>query len=244
MGFWSKIKSVAKKVWRVAKAVVRVVARVFITIVNNLTLGLPDLLLGFIAWPPKRLRLHVFILSTEASPQGGDDVVPNTQVATEQLVQDAIDRTKRIYKEKFNVNVLPYSKTFIEVIAEPAPIEVLDFHCGIGSEFGVAGEYFAKHLAGWNAIPISFTFPVTVFVVRNLIGGTLGCSMAVVGDYVVIAQEGLNDNVALAHEIGHTCSLWHSQTPTNLMYKSSPAGEGVKWFQKNLLRSSRHVQYW
>lgn len=68
--------------------------------------------------------------------------------------------------------------------------------------------------------------------------------MSVLGDYVVIAKEGLMDNVALAHEIGHTCSLWHSGSSDNLMYKSSPAGEKVKWFQKNLLRSSRHVQYW
>lgn len=68
--------------------------------------------------------------------------------------------------------------------------------------------------------------------------------MSVIGDYVVIDHEGLIDNVALAHEIGHTCSLWHSGSSDNLMYKASPAGEKVKWFQKNLLRSSRHVQWW
>ena len=232
MSLWSKIKSA-----------VRVVVRAVITIINNVTLGLLDLLFGFIGWPPKRLRLHVFILSTDPPPQGGDDVPVNTQVVPEQLVQDAIDRTKRIYKKRFNVNIRPYSQTFIEVLTEHAPAEALDFECGIGSEFGVAGDYFAKHLAGWNAIPISFTFPVTVFVVRSL-KGPLGCSMSVLGDYVVIAQEGLMDNVALAHEIGHTCSLWHSGSSDNLMFSSSPAGENVKWFQKNLLRSSRHVQYW
>jgi hypothetical protein len=231
-----------RKAWRAVKAVVRVVVRAVITIINNLTLGLFDLILGFLAWPPKRLRLHIFILTAEGS-SGGGDVTPNTQVVPEALVQAAIDRTKRIYKDKFNVNIRPYSKTFIEVITEPAPAEALDFTCSFGSEFGVAGEYFANHLAGWNAIPISFTFPVTAFVVRSLVG-PLGCSMAVVGDYVVIAEPGLNDNVALAHEIGHTCSLWHSQTSSNLMFRSSPAGENVKWFQKNLLRSSRHVQYW
>ncbi|MCR4300469.1 MAG: hypothetical protein NUV51_02585 [Sulfuricaulis sp.] len=239
MSLWSKIKKAAKKVWRAVKAVVRVIVRAVITIVNRLTLGLPDLLFGFIAWPPKRLRLHVFILWTEAPPGGGDEVPPITQI-----VQDAIDRTKRIYKERFNVNVRPYSKSFIEVITDPVPPEVLDFECGIGPEFGVAGEFFANHLAGWNAIPISLTFPVTVFVVRDLQDGSLGCSMSVIGDYVVIDREGLNDNVALAHEIGHTCGLWHSGTPSNLMFRSSPAGENVKWFQKNILRSSRHVQYW
>jgi hypothetical protein len=234
---WSKFKKALKKVWRAVKAAVRIIVRVIITVVNAFTLGLPDLLLGFIAWPPKRLRLHVFILWNE--PPGGGDPQP----PIEQVVQAAIDRTKKIYKDKFNVNVRPYSKTFMETLEGPFPDPVLDFECGIGQEFGEAGEFFAGHLAGWNAIPISLTFPVTVFVVRSL-KGPLGCSMSVIGDYVVIARDGLMDNVALPHEIGHTCGLWHSGTPSNLMFKSSPAGENVKWFQKNILRSSRHVQYW
>lgn len=242
MGLWSKIKSAAKKAWRVVKAVVRVVVRVIITIVNNLTLGLPDLLLGFLAWPPKKLRLHVFILTAPGSTGGGDET-PAMQVVPTADVQAAVDRMKKLYKDKFNVNVRAYSKSFVEVLTDTPPPEALDFECGIGQEFGVAGEYFAKHLAGWNAVPISGTFPVTVFVVRSL-KGPLGCSMSVIGDYVVIAQPGIADNVALAHEVGHTCSLWHSGSSDNLMYRQSPAGENVKWFQKNLLRSSRHVQYW
>jgi hypothetical protein len=235
---WSWIKKAVKKVWRAVKAVVRVVVRVVIEIVHRLTFGLLDLLLGFFAWPPKRLRLHVFIL-WDQQPGGGDPLPPIEQVA-----QDAVDRTKRIYKDKFNVNVRPYSKTFIETLKGPFPDSVLDFDCGIGPEFGEAGEFFAQNIAGWNAIPISLTFPVTVFVVRSLKGGTLGCSLSVIGDYVVIARDGLMDNVALAHEIGHTCGLWHSGSSNNLMYFQSPAGENVKWFQKNILRSSRHVQWW
>ena len=240
MGLWSKIKNAVKKVVRVVKAVVRVVVRVVVTIINRLTLGLPDLLLGFLAWPPKNLRLHVIVLWTDPPPGGGDEMPSITQIT-----EEAIQRTKRIYKDKFNVNVKPYSKSFIEILTDPpAPPTVLDYECGIGSEFGEAGEYFANHLAGWNAIPISLTFPITVFVVRDMKGDSLGCSMSVIGDYVVIDRAGLLDNVALAHEIGHTCGLWHSKTSTNLMFESSPAGENVKWFQKNILRSSRHVQYW
>jgi len=242
MGLWSKIKSAAKKVWRVVKAVVRVVVRAIITIGNSLTFGIYDLIFGFLTWPPKKLRLHVFILTAPPS-SGGGDVVPAGPVASEQLVLDAVERTKQLYKDRFNVKVTPYSKTFVEVLTEEAPPEVLDFECGASQEFGVAGEFFAKHLAGWNAVPISGTFPVTVFVVRSL-KGPLGCSMSVIGDYVVMAQPGLEDKVALAHEIGHTCSLWHSGSSDNLMYRQSPAGEKVKGFQKNLVRSSRHVQYW
>src|SRR5688572_12136234 len=144
MGLWSSIKSAAKKVWRGVKTVVRIVVRVVITIVNSLTFGLYDLLLGFLAWPPKKLRLHVFILTAPAST-GGGDVVPAGPVVPDQLVLDAIERTKRLYKDKFNVNVKPYSKNFIEVLTETAPASALDFTCGIGSEFGEAGEFFAKH---------------------------------------------------------------------------------------------------
>jgi hypothetical protein len=206
------------------------------------------LVLGFLSWPRKRLRLHVFILSDNGvDPDGGEVRVPVVPV---EEAQDAVDNAKRIYKKLFNVEVLPYSKTFIEVLSDEAPADLLDYQCSfgssLGSEFGVVGEYIAKHLAGWNGIPISLTFPVTVFVVRSLNGAAAGCSMTVLGDYVVIDHKGLTqfDQIPLPHEIGHTCSLWHSGTATNLMHAGPPAGEHVKWFQKNLLRSSRHVQYW
>lgn len=238
MGLWSKIKSAVKKVVRAVKSVVRVVVKIVVTIINRLTLGLIDLLFGFIAWPPKRLRLHVVILWNEQPPGGGDPLPSITHLA-----EAAIERTRRLYKDKFNVNVKPYSKSFIQILTQPpAPDSVLDYECGFWQEFGEVGEYFADHLAGWNGIPISMTFPITVFVVRSM--KELGCSLSVLGDYVVIAREGLMDNVALAHEIGHTCGLWHSSTSDNLMFSTSPAGENVKWFQKNILRSSRHVQYW
>lgn len=235
---WSWIKKKAKQVWRAVKAVVRVAVRVVMTFGNALSLGLYDLLFGFIAWPPKRLRLHVFILWDE--PPGGGDPAP----PIEQVAQAAVDRTIKLYKDKFNVNVRPYANTFIETLKGPFPDEVLDFECGFGQEFGVAGEFFARHIAGWNIIPISLTYPITIFVVRSLKDGAGGCSMYAAGEYVVINRLGLLDNVALPHEIGHTCNLWHSGSSNNLMYFMSPAGENVKWFQKNLLRSSRHVQYW
>ncbi len=239
MGLWSKIKKAAKKVWKAVKGAARVFTRLVVLVLNRLTLGLPDLLLGFIAWPPKKLRLHVFVLWRDPPSGGGDELPP-----VEQVAQDAIDRTKRLYKDRFNVQVKPYSKTFIEFITDPVPSEALDFKCGAKSEFGDAGDYFAGLLAGWNIIPISLTFPITVFIVRDIVDGALGCSMSVFGDYIVIDREGLMDNVALAHEIGHSCGLWHSGTSSNLMFRSSPAGENVKGFQKNILRSSRHVQYW
>ena len=69
-------------------------------------------------------------------------------------------------------------------------------------------------------------------------------------DYIVIAFDGLNisgpllNSSLMMHEIGHACSLSHSWTVSNIMYRDHERGDGVKWFQQNLFRSSRHVTYW
>jgi hypothetical protein len=238
MGFWSsiknKIKKAAKKVWSVVKAVVRVVVRVVLTVVGAV-LGIADLLLGFIAWPPKKLRLQIFILSDS-----------NGRLVEPSDLTPAIDYARKVLKDRFNVKLLPYSKNIVEVITEQAPSAALTVHCDSGAmkeEFGEAGEYFAKHLAGWNAIPISLTFPITAFVVDDVIGKQ-GCSLGPLSDYVTLDLAGVKNASLLAHEIGHSCSLWHSGTQSNLMWSDSNRGDGAKWFQKNLLRSSRHVMYW
>lgn len=242
MGLWSslknKIKKALKKVWQVVKAVVRVAIRIFVAIVNNLTLGLPDLLLGFLTWPEKKLRLHIFILSGPKGPLiNPGDLTP------------AVDYARKTLKDRFNVKLLPYSENMIEIIKEPAPNAALHVRCaGSGSladEYGEAGEFFAKHLAGWNAIPISLTYPITVFVVQDIVN-KIGCSLGPLTDYVTLSVDGVSsDNGStMAHEIGHACNLWHSGSQSNLMWADIPRGNNAKWFQKNLLRSSRHVQYW
>jgi hypothetical protein len=53
------------------------------------------------------MRLHVFILWSEPGP-----VIEGNPRPIEDVVQDAIDTIKRIYKERFNVNVLPYGNSF------------------------------------------------------------------------------------------------------------------------------------
>jgi hypothetical protein len=241
MGLWSSIKKtvkkVAKKAWRAVKAVVRVVVRIVVAAVTA-AIHVFDLLLGFLTWPPKKLRVQIFILSgrTTGSVVGSSVLTP------------AIDFAKNTFKDKLNVKLLPYSKNMIEIIKEPAPAGALDVGCSGGGAWsdeylGEAGEYFADHLAGWNAVPVSGTFPVTVFVVQN-VRGKRGCSMGPLTDYITIDVDGASGDTTLAHEIGHACNLWHSKTQSNLMFKNFNRGNGVKWFQKNLFRNSRHVTYW
>ncbi len=234
MGFWSKLKKAVKKVVKAVKSVVRQVVKIVIEVVSHV-IGIADLLLGFIAWPPKKLRLHVFILSDETGKP----------LMNEPDLDASIDFLRNTLKDRFNVKLRKYSKTFVETIKEPAPTAALDVSCSgaWGEEFGEAGDYFAKHLAGWNGIPISLTFPITAFVVRD-VKDKIGCSLGPLTDYITISPAGVKSTNTLAHEVGHCCDLWHSKTKSNLMFPDSTRGNTVKWFQKNLLRSSRHVQYW
>ncbi len=166
MGFWSSIKKAVKKVWRVVKAVVRIVVRAVLTVVAAVV-NLFDLLLGFLNWPPKKLRLHVFILRDEA----GVEVLGAADLG--QLTA-ALDSAKHIFKDRFNVSLVPYSKGFVETLPDPAPTAALEPKCDAGAwadEFREAGEYYAGHLAGWvSGIPISASFPITAFIVRDVDG--------------------------------------------------------------------------
>lgn len=225
MGWFSKVKSAIRQVARViAEAVGRVV-------------GIADLLLGFAAWPPKKLRLHVAVLSDASGP-----------LVTAAELAPSLDYITRVFKERFNVKVVPYSKSFVEVITDEAPREALDIDGSIDAwlaDFGEAGDYFAKHLAGWNVVPVALTFPVTVFVIRDVIGKKGYSPAGPLLDYVLLDVDGVRlSNSTLAHEVGHACFLPHSGTRSNLMNKSNTRGDGAKWFQKNILRSSRHVLYW
>src|SRR5262249_36108444 len=71
MGFWSKLKSLAKKVGKfvknLAKAVVRIVIRIAI-ILSTVPLKSFDLTFGWLAWPKKRLRLHIAVLQNASGP--------------------------------------------------------------------------------------------------------------------------------------------------------------------------------
>lgn len=234
MGFWSKLKKAVKKVWKAVKSIVRQVVRVIVEVISRI-IGIFDLLLGFLTWPPKKLRLHVFILTDEN----------NKPLMSEGDLTSSIDFLRTTLKDRFNITLKPYSKTFVETIQEPAPAAALDVSCSGAwlDEIGEAGDYYAKHLAGWNIIPITVTFPITVFVVRD-IEDKIGCSLGPLTDYLTITPAGVKSINTLAHEVGHSCGLWHSGTKSNLMFPDSTRSNTVKWFQKNLLRGSRHVQYW
>ena len=85
--------------WNVVKGVGRVIGRVIAT-VWGLLVGIFDFLLGFLTWPPKKLRYQVFILSDDKGP-----LIDPT------ALQPSIDFFTKTYKDRFNIKVIPYGKT-------------------------------------------------------------------------------------------------------------------------------------
>ena len=229
-----KLRGAANWAPRVVKAAARLFLRVG-SFFLGLVVGMPDLLLGFLL-PAKKLRIQVFILANASHPP-----------ADPAAVQQAIDYAKATFAKRFNVNLLPSGSSWIEILDVGVPDAAMRVSCGLTAykeEWGEAGEFFNNHLAGWNAVPVSGTFPVTVFVVREIFGKG-GCSMGPLTDYVTVAGSAVGPGSStIAHEIGHACNLWHSFGTSNLMYSKHARGDTVRWWQKNLFRSSRHVLWW
>jgi hypothetical protein len=243
MGLWSRIKKAVRRAVRAVKAVVRIVVRIVVTVVMAVV-NIFDLLLGFLNWPKKKLTLYVLVLSKLSAT--------DKKLAIADL-DASIAEAKRILKARFNVELRPYSAEYVEWFDGTAPTEALNPSCcgadHFGQEFLTAGEFYADHLAGWVGIPISMRFPITVFIVDS-VECREGCSNGPLADYVVVQRGSLNKPgepfpfSLMMHEMGHACSLWHSRGKSNIMYGPKERGDGVKGFQKNLLRSSRHVTYW
>jgi len=113
------------------------------------------------------------------------------------------------------------------------------------NEFSEAGEYFAKHTAGWGWLRMNLYFPITVFIVRD-ITGKIGCSLGPLTDYVTLSVNGVASESTLAHELGHCCGLLHRDNQIdNLMYPDkSRTNNNITGWQKYVVRTCRHCTFW
>jgi len=220
-----------KKIWDGIKASTRVTVRIIAEIVHRLVINIFDTFFGFLNWPEKKLRVKIFILQ---DPQANPVVSPDDLV-------NAIRYAKSSFKKNFNTRLLPYKsgQQFVEVLQKKAPYDVLYTKGSIGAlaeEFAITGSFFASNLSG------SF-YPVTAFVVLD-IDHAAGCSLGPLTDYVTLDPTGAKNASTLAHEIAHACGLWHQSSKSNLLWRTFSRDDQVKWWQKNVFRSSRHVTYW
>lgn len=254
---WSKFKKFLKKAWRVVKAVVRFSVRVGIF---GLTLPFKawDLVFGFLAWPPKKMKVHIAVLQGPAGPLIKYEDLNN--------LLPSIELLKKSYKDNCNITVSPYSSgnereidNWAQILKDVAPATALGTgKCSIWTTFneqeiGEAGDYFRKHTAGWvGGIPISLSFPVTVFIVESIASDpnklALGCTIPFFADYVLVTVAALKlEPAVIAHEIGHSCNILPEHgDPKNLMFSGNSPNlppHMLKGWQENVVRSSRHVTY-
>jgi hypothetical protein len=235
MGIWSSIKKVAKKIWRGVKTVVRIGLKGLFGLIFRIFHGLGEI---FFFWVKKKFRIQAFVFRDETGKP----------LVTPESLDPAIQRAREIFEQEFKVKIRFYSEPGVTVLPDPAPTAALDIHCNdgaVGEEFGEAGEYFADNLAGWVGIPISFRFPVTIFVIRKFFDNKIGCSHRWT-DYVTLdAKYGVKELRTLAHELGHTCLLRHRRDDeTNLMWPGTSGGTSTTWWQRRVVRTSRHCTFW
>ena len=230
MSLRPKINATAKT-GNIIKAIGRVTIRFFIETIHRLVINIFDTLFGFLNWPEKKLRIKVFILQ---DPQDIPVVSPVD-------LDVAVEYAKRSFKKNFNTRLLPHKdkQGFVEVLQMEPPYEVLYTKGSIGAfreEFKIAGSFFASNLSG-------IFYPITAFIVLD-IDHASGCSLGPITDYVTLDPDGAKNASTLAHEIAHACGLWHHRAKSNLLWRTFKRGDEVKWWQKNIFRSSRHVTYW
>jgi len=220
-----------EKIWNVIKGSTRMATRIIAETVHRLIVNVFDTLFGFLNWPEKKLRIKILILQ---NPKAEPIVSPADLDA-------AVEYAKRSFKKNFNTRLLPHKnkQPFAEMLRREPPHEALYTKGSIGAfreEFKIAGSFFASNLSG-------LFYPVTTFVVLD-IDHASGCSLGPLTDYVTLDPDGAINASTLAHEIAHACGLWHLQSKSNLLWRTSGRGDEVKWWQKNIFRSSRHVTYW
>ena len=246
MGFWSRIRRrILRVVRNVAAGIARAVTKAVAWAASLLFNATASLLLF---WATKKLRLHVCILQ----PADGKELISVAEATV------SVERAALLIKNRYDAIVHQYGSPYIEVIKDLAPDSALDTRCTDSLmdfvnnypkvELGEGGSFYAAHTAGWvGGIPITFTYPITVFVVRSIDykGETWnGCSFGLLTDYIVITPAGLREPTTLTHELSHSCGLYHRETQDNLMYKSFDRGTTVTGWQKWWFRVSRHVNHW
>lgn len=198
-------------------------------------ISLPDIILGlFGVFPQKKMRIAVISLV-------GDDGEP---VVKGDDLKASIQNTVETYMEAVNVRVIIDK---VMMMAAPAPLANLGPSCGSSAfkeDMGKTGMYF-EQTANKECFESAFqrftgyAAPVIVYIVKAVQGGDIGCSLGPFTDYVTI--EGRKPQ-CVAHEVAHACGLLHVKERDNLAAHIC-GGRKLEWWQKAIVRSSRHVTY-
>ena len=153
-----------------------------------------------------------------------------------------------VFRREANTELVWGEWPKVRTVEAPAPGYALDVECGAGSwleDLGDAGGFFRGQLAGAESgfapsarAAAGYGRPISVFVVRD-IAGKGGCSLGPLSDYATVDQ--IRGHL-IAHELGHSCGLWHTKAAGNLMLPSADS-ETMTRLQRAIFRNSRHVTY-
>jgi hypothetical protein len=239
-----------------------------ITLVINVLVSIPDALLGLIGIrPEKKLRVCTVILKDE---KGND-------IATIEEVIPLLQLAATIYKRDANVRLIPsrpfkydtgftgadtVDASWITTEGSGSDSDSLDVPCDPGNEWLLGGSKFQFKsstlcfFGNWRRV-LGFGAPVTCFIIREVIGEGIGCSLFIT-DYVTVDTEALATSPrTIGHEIGHSSMLWHlcvDEDVTNMMATAgscSPVSGTepdrvnpvINNWQTLLVRASKHVSY-
>jgi hypothetical protein len=251
---WTTITTLVCLVWEVVSIVltpitwvieiilsIPVIGRLLDEIINIVTTiiwrltGLLDALATAVGIRPlKKLRLCIIILRDERG----------NPVATEAGLKPAIDAARDIFRNEANVELIVDG---IHTVDNESPTHALDVNCNVdawGEDLWITGAYFDATSA-WHCPTgglgriTGYANPIVVFCVRSIPGGTAGCALGPLTDYLTI--EGGNP-VCLAHEIGHKVGLWHCCPGINLA-NGTCGGTQLDWWQVVIVRNSEFVTY-
>jgi hypothetical protein len=199
-------------------------------------ISIPDVILGFFGvLPEKKMRVSVIILANEAKE-------PFAKIDN---IKDAVDNTIKSYKNAANVRVIIDK---IHTMETAAPIVNLKPSCSSRAavdDIWTSGTYF-EHTANTKCFDtvfqriIGYAAPVIVYVVEEVKGADIGCSLGPFTDYVTI--EGGKPK-CMAHEVAHACGLWHVKKDNNLANHFCSEDNLLDPWQIAIVRSSRHVTY-
>jgi hypothetical protein len=218
-------------------------------------IGLPDLILSLLGiLLPKKMRVRVKILrDVDGNALFGDEELPQADREFElQLVQDAIDLLKEVFKDEANIKVIPAGDGWIEIASRPAPSYALTAPCGFDlftDGFSEAGAYY-RWVAYKDAkgLLTGYGQSITAIVVKDIVDKA-GCSLGPLTSYLLIDKEGFAVSQViprastLAHEMGHQNGLWHRPSESNLMYKERKRGTDLSKWQRAWIRNSRYVTF-
>jgi hypothetical protein len=203
---------------------------------------------------PKKMRVRVKILrDVDGVALFGDEELPQADRELElQLVQDAIDLLKEVFKDEANINVIAAGDRWIEIASGPAPSYALNPPCGFDlftDGFSEAGAYYRwvayKDMKG---LLTGYAQSITAIVVKDIVDKA-GCSLGPLTSYLLIDKEGFAVSQViprastLAHEMGHQNGLWHRPSESNLMCKERKRGTDLSKWQRAWIRNSRYVTF-